>query len=276
MMPTAPKVSCRRCMRHYLTLACALLSECPKATSRTISALIPPSYSRPGRMRTPEATAFPVDIRFHWTASHEAQSGLASSYERSAFSLPNDDLSIRDVTEKYRNLLSSYPVWLCGSRTASLGLLCAVPHDGGAVSVCFAPTLTPILKFGAPSFHVRSETRDIPSVVCEFPIRGGLLAWGSGHGKLQFEIESVADDKQLLETRIVGYVPSIIGPHPSFGGFRPASMLVLFLYRFRPASTLVLFLYHLRRRLYLCSQRLYHAHVMACFHRHCHATLLRP
>jgi len=178
MMPdAAPKVSGRRCMRYYLILACALLSECSNANSRTIPALISPPYSRPGRMHMSEATAFPVDSRFHWTASHEAQSGLASSYERSTFSLPNDDPSIRDVTEKYRNLLSSYPVWLCESWRTSLGLLCAVPRDenagGGAVSVCFALTLTPILKFGAPSFRVRSDgTRDRPSVVCEFPIRG--------------------------------------------------------------------------------------------------------
>jgi len=157
-----------------------------------------------------------VEPCYEWTASLDRTTGVATSKETSNL--------VCKSNKSAANIFKDYPNWLCSGRV-TLGLFRAVPSPKNGVALKTRLLGTTMLEFGSPRvFGSR----------CELPITGGLLAARS-QGYLYFGIKK----KSNIETRIVGYVPSISG---------------------LPTVS------RMRSWIYLNTQSLVHANVMCRFH----------
>jgi len=198
---------------------------------------------------------------FTWQAAVDKASGLATSKERSNISKRSkllkslEKLKDRDLLRFAESLLQPYPVWL-SKFTVTLGLLKAVPTSGGYelrdrvlgkkwISMGRASGQRVSYQSLTPE-GVRQQTSQCTVAM---PLTGGLMAQkgNSDCGILQLTLtknELAYPEDEIacsIETNLIGYRPSLIGPAPV------------------PAS---------RKWFYLLTQSMVHGYVMWRFHRH--------
>lgn len=184
---------------------------------------------------------------FKWEANLEAQSGVASSLERSVLKVPSDYWIPEGIVRKVsKEMVASWSSFIClGGVT--LGIFeTKLDESSGNSSLHFryVPGFS-ILTFGS--------VKDFGNGQWDIPIRPSWLArqdpkQNDNYGCLRFRIQRQNREKAfLVESRIMGYRPWLVGSAP---------------------------VSPIRKFLYLSTQSKMHAYITWRFHRQWHHNLL--
>mmetsp|Transcript_14348 Transcript_14348/g.19982 ORF Transcript_14348/g.19982 Transcript_14348/m.19982 type:complete len:236 (-) Transcript_14348:75-782(-) len=202
-----------------------------------------------------ESECFSEPKGFHWSASLDRPTGIATSIETSCVLKGNplhrtlSQVKPKQQLNSVRKYFEAYPFWV-GRPAVTFGLLRTVQEKGNEVTsiqdVLFGINL---LSFGRPQSRVQKDPgTHSKRLTVTLPIAGGLLAWKNNNrhdidlGCLLFSLVLKPDRNFFIETEISGY-------HPAIAGGPPVSKI--------------------RKWTYRSTQSYVHAYVMWRFHNYC-------